>query len=146
MDAKRQARAERKKELLRELAELEIEELRAEGVFLGTPHYGVLERAASALGRELSCQAQQRAVREVRAECAEQADCPTCGTRCRVGTKTRDVTSIDGPVRLDEATAYCEKCRRSFFPSAGGAGAGWPRSDSGTDAGRGSPGGRGAFV
>lgn len=118
MDANRQAREERKQELLRQLAELEIEELREQGVFVGTPHYGVLERAASALGRELSREAQQRAVREVRSECADEGVCPTCGATCRVTTKTRDVTSIDGPVQLDEATAHCETCRRSFFPSA----------------------------
>ena len=118
MDADRQAREERKQELLRQLAELEIEVLREQGVFLGTPHYGVLERSASALGREVSRQAQQRAVREVRAECADEAGCPTCGVACLVTTKTRDVTSIDGPVQLDEATAHCETCRRSFFPSA----------------------------
>lgn len=119
MDADRRIREERKRELLRELAELELEELREQGVFMGTPHYGILERAASALGRELSRTAQQRAAREVRAECPDEAVCPTCGATCRVETKTRDVASIDGPVSLDEAAAHCITCRRSFFPSAG---------------------------
>lgn len=118
MDADRQTRGERKQELLRQLAEIEIAELRDEGVFVGTPHYGVLERAASALGREVSREAQQRAVRELRAECPEFAACPTCGASCPVETKRRQVTSIDGPVTLDEATAACPSCRRSFFPSA----------------------------
>ena len=118
MDADRKVRQERKKELLRELAEIQIEELRDEGVFIGTPHYGIFERAASALGRQLSRETQRRSVCEVRAECAETVACPTCGTRCQVETKRRQVTSIDGPVMLDEATARCGACRRSFFPSA----------------------------
>jgi len=117
MDAGRQSREERKQELLRQLAELEIEELTEQGVFLGTPHYGVLERAASSLGRELSREAQQRAVGEVRAECPEEAVCPTCQATCRVETTSRDVTSIDGLVTLEEAVAHCKTCRRSFFPS-----------------------------
>ena len=118
MDAKQAAREARKKELLQELAEIKIEELREQGVFSGVPHYSVLEQAASALGKELSCLTQERAAGEVRAESAAEAACPTCGTKCKVETKRREVASIDGRVTLEEATAYCPRCRRSFFPSA----------------------------
>ena len=117
MDAKQAAREARKKELLQELA-IKIEELREQGVFSGVPHYSVLEQAASALGKELSCLTQERAAGEVRAESAAEAVCPTCGAKCKVETKRREVASIDGRVTLDEASAYCQRCRRSFFPSA----------------------------
>lgn len=49
MDAAQQARAKKKEELLRQLAELSIEEQVEQGVFLGTPHYSVIERAAVTL-------------------------------------------------------------------------------------------------
>jgi uncharacterized protein with PIN domain len=119
MDAARQDREARKKELLQELAELRIEEMVEQGVFLGTPHYSIIERYAITLGRELSREAQERAAREVAANSPSEADCPACGTTCRVQTATRSVTSLDGPVAMTETTAHCNRCRRSFFPSAG---------------------------
>ena len=124
MDAARQAREERKTELLRELAELNIEELVEEGVFLETPHYSVLERAAVMLGRELSCEAQQRAAREVAANCQSQISCPECQGPCDVLTKDRFLTSVDGPVNVSEAVARCPRCRWIFFPAEGSDGAG----------------------
>ena len=142
MDAARQAREQKKTNLLRELAELMIEEQVEEGLFLSTPHYSVIERKAVLLGRELSRQAQERAAREVAAHSEPEEDCPTCGEPCRVETQCRQVSSLDGPVELTEAVAHCRRCRRSFFPSAGRAGAGSAESDAGTDAG-GDPTGRG---
>jgi hypothetical protein len=122
MDAARQAREARKKELLNQLAELLIEEQVEQGVFLETPHYSIIERQAVTLGRELSRQAQERGAREVAASCAPKVACPTCQSRCPVDTKTRLITSVDGPVELTETVAHCPQCRRSFFPSAGPAG------------------------
>ena len=118
MDADRATREEKKKDLLRQLAELTVEEQVEAGLFLGTPHYSIIERVAVNLGRDLSRQTQERAAREVLANCEQQAACPTCGATCSVESKTRDVISIDGSVELSEAVAHCEKCRRSFFPSA----------------------------
>lgn len=119
MDAAQQARAKKKEELLRQLAELSIEEQVEQGVFLGTPHYSVIERAAVTLGRQLSRQAQERAAREVAANSPPEVGCPMCGAPCRADTEKRQVTSIDGPVELTETVAHCHRCRRSFFPSAG---------------------------
>ena len=124
MDASQDARARRKEELLTELAELMIEEQVEQGVFLGTPHYSVIERAAMKLGRDLSRQSQERAAREVAARCDTEATCPTCQSRCPVKIQERDVTSVDGRLRLTEAMAECLHCRRSFFPSAGSNGNG----------------------
>jgi len=122
MDAAREARNQRKQKLLAELAEIAIEEQVEEGVFLGTPHYSVIELKAAQLGRELSREAQERGAREVAANCPSEATCPTCQTRCRVELRAREVRSIDGPVEMTESVAKCPKCRRAFFPSAGGDG------------------------
>jgi hypothetical protein len=122
MDADKQARESRKKELLLELAELMIQQQVEEGVFLGTPHYSVIELAAMNLGRELSREAQKRAAREVAANCESQAACPTCKTVCEVRLEKRDATSLSGPVELAETVAACPHCRRSFFLSASGVG------------------------
>jgi len=118
MDATQGTRLDKKRELLKQLAELEIEEMVEQGVFLETPHYSIIERQAITLGRELSRQAQERASREVAASCDSHVVCPTCQTPCRTETKTRDVTSMDGLVKVTEVKAHCRKCRRSFFPSA----------------------------
>lgn len=122
MDAKTQTRQCRKQELLLELAELMVEEQVEEGVFLGTPHYSVIEIAAMNLGRELSQKAQERAAREVTACCEGPAACPTCRTVCDVRVEKREVISLSGPVELAETVAACPRCKRSFFPSAGGDG------------------------
>lgn len=118
MDANQEARQQRKQELLRELAELQTEEMVEEGVFLGTPHYSIIEMQATTLGRELSRKAQERGAREVAANCNPKAACPTCQSPCQVETKKRQVTSRDGPVELTETVCRCQKCRRSFFPAA----------------------------
>jgi len=124
MDADLEARQGEKQQLLARLAELQIEEMVEEGVFLETPHYSIIELQAATLGRELSRKAQQRGAREVAANCDAQATCPTCQSSCQVETKERPVTSIDGPVELVETVAHCRKCRRSFFPSTSGDGNG----------------------
>ena len=92
---------------------------RAQDDFSTTPHYSVIENFAHEAGVQLSClvQAQQAAL--VAAEAGTTAPCPECGKICQVITKTRDVKSIDGDVELAEAKAYCSRCERSFFPSAG---------------------------
>lgn len=123
MDVSNQERQAKIQKLLQELAELKIEEMVEQGVFLGTPHYSTIETYAITLGRQLSREAQERAAREVAAQNSTQADCPTCGTACSVRTQTRGVRSLDGPVDLTETTAHCNRCRRSFFPSACGVGA-----------------------
>ena len=60
MDADLEARQGEKQQLLARLAELQIEEMVEEGVFLETPHYSIIELQAATLGRELSRKAQQR--------------------------------------------------------------------------------------
>jgi len=123
MDAKSQARQERKHQLLRELAELHVEEMVEAGRFDQTPHLSVVERAASEFGNELSRETLERASREAVAGGPAQLPCPTCGTLCDVTTRRRTVKGVDGPIELTEAVADCRRCRRAFFPSADGDGA-----------------------
>jgi hypothetical protein len=122
MDAEKQVREQRKRQLLEELAKLRVEEMVEAGDFDQTPHFGAVERAASGFGRQLSREIQARASREAAADSPPQAPCPTCGGSCEVRTKRRAVKSLDGPVELTEAVAACRRCRRSFFPSADGDG------------------------
>lgn len=118
MDAAQQGREEERKRLLNRLAELMIEDQVEEGVFLGTPHFSVVEAAAVKLGNQLSRKAQERAAGEIAANCGCTAPCPTCDSECEVTSQKRDVTSTSGVLGMIEATAHCHKCRRSFFPSA----------------------------
>jgi hypothetical protein len=109
MDAAREAREARRKELLGELAELMIQEQVKQGVFLETPHYSLIGRQAVTLGRELSRKAQERGAREIAASCAPEVACPTCQSPCPVDTRTGPVTSMDGPVELTETIAHCRR-------------------------------------
>lgn len=124
MDASKEARAERRKELLNELAELLVEEQVEEGLFLGTPHFSVIETAAVNLGNQLSRNAQERAAGEIAAGCNSTAPCPVCESACEVAAKKREVSSTSGVLKMVESVAYCRQCRRSFFPSASGDGNG----------------------
>jgi DNA repair exonuclease SbcCD ATPase subunit len=81
-------------------------------------HYSMIELAAHEAGRRLSQRIQSRAAAEAAAAGPPQAECPMCGASCRVEPRRREVASIDGPVSLVESRAYCDRCRRSFFPSA----------------------------
>jgi hypothetical protein len=124
MDAKRQEREERKQQLLRELAKLQVEEMGEDGRFDQTPHFSALERIGHQLGKRLGCEVHAQAAREAAARSPTQMACPSCGTLCDVTTQRRTIESIDGPTEITEPVADCRSCRRSFFPSADGDGAG----------------------
>ena len=49
--------------------------------------------------------------------------CPTCGLRCPLVHRERELETIDGPVELAEPVCHCSACRRDFFPSASAVGA-----------------------
>jgi DNA repair exonuclease SbcCD ATPase subunit len=87
-----------------------------------TPHFDQIEQSAHDLGKRLSRLVQTNRMREVAANGLNDAPCPTCGERCRVSTKARDVSSLDGTIELTETVAKCRRCRRSFFPSTNSVG------------------------
>lgn len=104
-------------ELMREMAEVEVELSRVDGAVVGIPHYSVIEGRAHELGRELSRQVQQRQLGETLAEAPRLSKCPSCSTVCELDESKRSVTSIDGPLELQELRGHCPECRRDFFPS-----------------------------
>jgi hypothetical protein len=81
-----------------------------------------LEDAAMAVGDQIA-----REILRVRYEACpeEQAACPGCGKPgLKKGHRKRRLATRRGEVEFDEPEFYCKKCRRSFFPSVGGVGAG----------------------
>lgn len=76
----------------------------------------------------------------------EEHVCPDCGGGCPVERDSRSLVVRGGAeVTHQEPQCYCRKCRRSFFPSAAGAGTGSPGLQSG-GAGADRVGGRAAEV
>ena len=117
MDAKQAALKEKLADLLRQAAAVGAQ-LQAIAQGPGTPHYDQIESHAHEVGQQLSQMMQQTRMADVSTEQPVQVECPDCGKRCRVKTKTRKVVSADGGVDLIETVARCTRCRRDFFPSA----------------------------
>lgn len=67
--------------------------------------------AAGFLGKAVTDQAERL---------ADEAACPTCGHACAVAAqnKQRQVTTEHGDFRFTERVGSCDRCGRSFFPSA----------------------------
>lgn len=126
MDGRIAALKEKLDRLLREAAEVSVSLDRANGTVVGVPHYSVIELQAHELGRRLSQEIQQRHMSEVAAQRIPQAACPACGTRCDLAPRKRAVTSIDGPVEIQELLGHCPCCRRAFFPRQTDLGTGRP--------------------
>jgi len=113
---------EKLERLLREAAQVSVDLDRAKGTIVGVPHYSVIEARAHELGQQLSRQIQLRRMGEISAQASSSAKCPECGTRCELGRKKRRVTSIDGPLVVEEPVGHCPVCRRGFFPPPGNLG------------------------
>ena len=126
MDGKTTELKARLEQLLKEAAEVSVALDRTDGTIQGVPHYSVIELRAHELGRQLSRRVQQQHMGEITAFQVPKAPCPECGTRCEVIPKKRPVTSIDGPIELQELEGRCRFCRKSFFPAAGDLGSGRP--------------------
>jgi uncharacterized protein with PIN domain len=118
MDDRQAALREKLERLLKDAAEVEVELSRASGAIVGIPHYSVIESRAHELGRQLSREVQQRQMSETAAIASSVARCPACGAVCQLEVKQRSITSIDGPLPVQEVKARCPSCRRDFFPSS----------------------------
>jgi hypothetical protein len=108
--------------LLKEAAQLSVALDRGDGTINRVPHYSVIEGRAHELGQQLSREIQARQMGELVAGRTATAPCPNCRARCELEFKERTVTSIDGPVEIQELHGYCPDCRRAFFPRQGDAG------------------------
>jgi uncharacterized protein with PIN domain len=118
MDGQTERLSAKLESLLREAAQTAAELQRRQHDPAQPRRYRQIELDAHQVGRQLSCEIQKQAAREVAAEADSEATCPQCGAKCLSATTSRTLTSIDGPVEACESMAYCHRCRRSFFPSA----------------------------
>ena len=116
MDGVTVALKEKLNRLLKEAAEVSVALDRADGTITGVPHYSVIEARAHELGQRLSREIQARQMGELTTGRMATAPCPKCRVRCELDFKQRTVTSIDGPVEVQELQGYCPACRRAFFP------------------------------
>ena len=94
-------------------------------------HFSKIEEGARRLAGLWSCRIQEWAARELTAEAADSAACPTCGEMCSLELEGRTVRSTDGPVPILEWKGTCTCCRRDFFPATRSDGIGQPRTDAG---------------
>ena len=117
-------------QLLKEAARIAVVLDRADGTITGVPHYSVIEARAHELGQQLSREIQARQMGELVAGRPATAPCPKCRARCDLNLTQRTVTSIDGPVEVQELEGYCLACRRAFFPRPRDAGVGCTRTHS----------------
>jgi len=108
-------------------------------------HFSQIEAAACRVASLWSCRLQELAAREMTAQAADEAACPTCGEACPLELQARVIQSTAGPVPILEWKGTCTRCRRDFFPSARSAGIGQPGVDAGVDAEDRSCGGGDAF-
>ena len=122
MDGAMTAMKEKLDRLLKEAAQVSVALDRADGTITGVPHYSVIEARAHELGQQLSREIQARQMGELVAGRTATAPCPKCRARCELDFKERTVTSIDGPVEIQELQGYCPDCRRAFFPRQGDTG------------------------
>jgi hypothetical protein len=122
MDGATAALKEKLNRLLKEAAQVSVALDRSDGTIAGVPHYSAIEARAHELGQQLSREIQARQMRELAAGRTATAPCPACRARCELDFKKRTVTSIDGPVEVQELRGYCLACRRAFFPRQGDAG------------------------
>jgi hypothetical protein len=76
-----------------------------------------LESAGHHLGRAIAQAATERLAMARSERLTGPQPCPTCGRRCPLVHKERDLTTGDGPIRLREPVCHCSTCRRDFFPS-----------------------------
>jgi hypothetical protein len=116
MDEATAALKEKLNRLLKEAAHVSVALDRADGTITGVPHYSAIEARAHELGQQLSREIQARQMGELVAGRTATAPCPKCRGRCELEFKERRVTSIDGPVEVQELRGYCPACRRAFFP------------------------------
>lgn len=84
--------------------------------------FAALEDSAVEIGDAFT---QEVLKQELAAQPQAPCHCPTCGEAgLRKKERLRSIETRRGPVDVPEIECYCRRCRRSFFPSVPGAGAG----------------------
>jgi uncharacterized protein with PIN domain len=121
MDGTSTGLKEKLDQLIHQAAEASVALDRAEGRIVGVPHYSVIELRAHELGRQLSREVQTLQMSSLAGAHDSTAKCPKCGARHETSVKKRSVTSMDGPLAMEEPVGHCPACRRDFFPPPGSA-------------------------
>lgn len=85
--------------------------------------FTAMEAAGHRLGRAVAQIATERMALARAERLSVPQACPTCGRRCPLVHRKREIETIDGSVDLYEPVCHCSACRRDFFPSASGVGA-----------------------
>ena len=80
--------------------------------------FSALEAASHELGRAVAQAMTENLALSQAERLTGPQPCPTCGRRCPLDHRERELATIDGPVDLTEPVCHCSACRRDFFPSA----------------------------
>lgn len=102
-----------------ERLEIPVRELLREDV-----RFSVIEAAGHKLGRAVAQITTERLALARAERMMGSQPCPTCGRKCPLVHRERELETIDGPVELAEPVCHCSVCRRDFFPSASAIGIG----------------------
>jgi hypothetical protein len=81
-----------------------------------------MEAAGHRLGRAVAQAATERLALARAERLTGLQPCPTCGRRCPLVYRERELETGDGPINLSEPVCHCSTCRRDFFPSASSVG------------------------
>ena len=80
--------------------------------------FAQIEQRASEAGREMTRRVTEHLLLQQRQKMPAELPCPQCGEACRVSTKKRRITTVDGLIGYPEPACHCFACRRDFFPGA----------------------------
>ena len=108
--------------LLQEAAQVSVDLDRADGTITGVPHYSVIECRLT--NSDSSSVVKSKPNRWQAGRGADgHSPLPEMPSPFReLNFKKRTMTSIDGPVEVQELQGYCSACRRLFLPRQGNAG------------------------
>ena len=94
-------------------------------------NFATMEDLATEAAQAMQVGTLEEMLRQQAGRFGVQHPCPQCGTLCPVEPEGRSViVRGGGAVDHQEPSCDCRKCRRSFFPSASGVGAGSSRVQS----------------
>lgn len=77
--------------------------------------FSQIEQRAREVGQAVTRRVAEELLLRRRKKMPTEMPCPQCGTSCRISTKKRDITTLDGPITYAEPAAHCFTCRRDFF-------------------------------
>lgn len=78
--------------------------------------FAQIEQRASEAGKAMTRRVTEQLLLQRRQKMPEEMPCPQCGKACRVSTKKRPITTVEGSISYPEPASHCFPCRRDFFP------------------------------